>query len=92
MIGLHHGRGKRGRALLTVRVSEAGIPFSELLDKVANGAIVTITRHGTPVAALLPISQTQQADIAATVRELKEFGRGQSLDIPIRDAMEDGRR
>jgi len=78
--------------MLTVGVHEARKRFSELLDSVANGAIVIVTRYGTPVAALVPVSHVQHAGIAEAIRDLKEFGRGRSLDVPILEAMEDGRR
>lgn len=47
--------------MLTFGMCEAERRFAELLDKAANGAIVTITRHGTPAAVLIPGSSSKQA-------------------------------
>ena len=38
----------------SVGAFEAKTHFSQLLDKVANGETITITRHGEPVAQLIP--------------------------------------
>lgn len=42
----------------TVGACEAKTDFSQLLDKVANGESITITRHGEPVAQLVPGNTT----------------------------------
>jgi prevent-host-death family protein len=40
---------------------EAKTHFSELLERVAAGEELTITRHGTPVARLVPVKQVSTA-------------------------------
>lgn len=40
----------------TVGVSEARRNLSKLLDRVARGENLTITRHGKPVARLVPVA------------------------------------
>jgi prevent-host-death family protein len=40
--------------MLTVNLAQAKARLSELLDKVESGEEVTITRHGRPVAHILP--------------------------------------
>ena len=77
--------------MLTIGVYGAKTRLSDLLGRVDNGDTITITRHGRPVAALVPISQVQQPDIAVTIRQLKEFGLGRSLGMSLREAREDGR-
>jgi prevent-host-death family protein len=78
--------------MLTIGVYEAKTRLSDLLGRVDNGETITITRHGRPVAALVPISQVQQPDIAVTIRKVKEFGLGRSLGTSIGEAREDGRQ
>lgn len=43
-----------------MQVREAKAHFSEAVDSVVRGEPVTITRHGTPVAMLVPISKGEQ--------------------------------
>jgi prevent-host-death family protein len=49
-------------------VVEAKARLSEILDKVETGEEVMITRHGRPIAHLLPVSQPKQP-----VRSLAAF-------------------
>lgn len=50
-------------------VGDAKSHFSELLDRVRNGSlIVTITRHGKPVARLVPIDMIGPAPHLADAR------------------------
>ncbi len=73
---------------------DAKTHFSELLEKVEAGDEVTITRHGTPVARMVPIRKkhTQQERRAAIERILK-LREGLSLGgLKIRDLINEGRR
>ncbi len=51
----------------TVDSSEANTHLPRLLDRVAQGESLTITRHGRPVARLVPIENTtrERAERAA---------------------------
>lgn len=42
-------------AISTVDAYDAKTHFRQLLDKVESGETITITRHGTPVARLIPV-------------------------------------
>ena len=58
---------------------EAKTNLSELLDKVEAGETVTITRHGKPVAQLVPVQSDHDPDaMRALVEEIKRtrVGRG----------------
>lgn len=46
--------------MLTVTLVEAKTRLSELLDKVAAGEEVVITRHGRPAARIAAVSQPKQ--------------------------------
>lgn len=54
---------------------EAKNRLSELLVEVENGEEVTITKHGRPVAKLVPIGTLDQARIAAAIEELRRLRR-----------------
>ena len=56
-------------ALNTVGAYEAKTHFSELLDKVESGQEITITKHGTPVAKLVPVKRKH------TREELSAWGK-----------------
>jgi len=80
-------------AMITVGVYEARTHWSELLDKVAKGEMVTITRRGVPVAVLESPNGVERAGVREAIERIKERGRGKSLDgITIRELIEDGRR
>lgn len=44
--------------------ADAKARFSELLDRAAGGEELTISRHGKPVAKLVPIEESREAAIA----------------------------
>jgi prevent-host-death family protein len=73
---------------------EAKTHFSELLGRVEAGEVVTITRHGAPIARLIPAQrESTPEERAAAIEELKKFGHGRSLGgLKIKDLINEGRR
>ena len=73
---------------------EAKTRLSELLDRVASGQEVIITRHGTAVARLVPIKAVSTSESRRNaVRKMRELAqRNQLLGVPIRDLINEGRR
>jgi len=73
---------------------EAKNRLSELLRAVENGEEVTITKHGRPVAKLIPFTAHDQARVAAAIAELRglrqkvRLGDGET----VRDLIDEGRR
>ncbi|HZR00406.1 MAG TPA: type II toxin-antitoxin system prevent-host-death family antitoxin [Chloroflexota bacterium] len=59
--------------MATVGAYEAKTHLSELLERVANGETITITKHGTPVAVLVPPSHVPKRDIDEVIAEIREF-------------------
>jgi prevent-host-death family protein len=59
--------------LLTVTAAEANRSFSKLLREAANGARVTITSHGRPVAKLIPSEDDEddRAELRRAVDAMK---------------------
>lgn len=72
---------------------DAKAHFSELLERVEQGEELTITRHGTPVARLVPVRRTSTIDErAAAIREWREISKGLTLrGLKIRDLINEGR-
>ncbi|MDD4890216.1 MAG: type II toxin-antitoxin system prevent-host-death family antitoxin [Phycisphaerae bacterium] len=73
---------------------EAKTHFSELLERVENGEEVTITRHGSPVARLVPVRRgnTREARKAA-IEAMRQLASGNSLKgLRIKDLIAEGRR
>lgn len=56
-----------------VTAFEAKTRFGELLDRVANGEEVVITRHGKPVARLVPEGTPRLDDVRRAVAGLREL-------------------
>ena len=77
----------------TVGSYEAKTHLPALLDRVAHGEQITITRHGVPVAMLVPASGAKKPDVRQTIQAMIEFRKGQRLDgLSIREMIEEGRR
>lgn len=74
---------------------EAKTHLSQLLERVANGEEFTITKHGKPVARLVPaVAVPPKPNVQRVIEELKAFSKGNTLgkEITIREMIEEGRR
>ena len=73
---------------------EAKTHFSELLEKVAAGEEITITRHGLPVARLVPVNKKATlAERREAIERIKTLSQGRRLrGLRIRDLINEGRR
>ena len=56
-----------------VTAFEAKTRFGELLERVAKGEQVVITRHGKPVARLIPEGATRLDEVRRSVRGLRDL-------------------
>ena len=84
--------------MATVSAFEAKTRFGELLDRVAKGEEVVITRHDKPVARLVPEGAQRLDDIRRTVAGLRELqlrirrrSKVKLSDLEARSAIEEGR-
>ena len=69
---------------------EAKTKLSELLERVARGERIVITKHGIPVAILVPVGP--QADPRKVVTELKAFRKGKMLNpLNLKELIEEER-
>lgn len=71
---------------------EARAQFYRLLDEVATGEPITITKRGTPVARLIPIGEgVSRAD--DVLDRMRTFRKGNRLDeLTIRELIDEGRK
>jgi prevent-host-death family protein len=88
--------GRGGTSESSVGAYEAKTHLPQLLDRVECGEAITITRHGKPVARLMPAEPVKHADVRAAVEEMKRFQKehGPNLGpgVTLRALIEEGRR
>lgn len=67
--------------------------FSSLLDQVEKGEQIIITKHGHPVAKLIPININTRQLIEETIHRLKEFAKSNKLGgLDWKSLRDEGRR
>ncbi|MBI3817136.1 MAG: type II toxin-antitoxin system Phd/YefM family antitoxin [Planctomycetes bacterium] len=73
---------------------DAKTHLSELLDRVEReGASILITRHGKPVARLVPCENIDTKRVAKALAAIDSIAKGKSLKgTSIRDLINEGRR
>ena len=85
----------------TVGVSEAKAQWSSLLDEVAGGETITITRRGIPVATLTPapglplLTDERRAEVKKLIDDWRRYRAEQSITLgglSIREMIEEGRQ
>ncbi|HKK01086.1 MAG TPA: type II toxin-antitoxin system prevent-host-death family antitoxin [Desulfuromonadales bacterium] len=77
----------------TVGAYEAKTHLPELLKRVAKGAIITITKHGVPVAILQPPKTTLHPAQDQAIAALRRFRSQHTLEaISLKELIEEGRR
>jgi prevent-host-death family protein len=75
-----------------VGVYDAKTQLPRLLEEVERGETVTITRHGRPVARLVPVGARRRSASEA-IEALLAFRAEHTLDgLEVRDLIEEGRR
>lgn len=82
--------------MIEVGTFEAKTHLTQLLERVAKGDRVVITRRGKPVAMLVPPDSKTETDVSAVVRDMladrdqqgPKLGRG----LSVRQLIEEGRR
>ena len=80
--------------MATVGAFEAKTHLSALLDRVAKGERITISRHGIPAAVLVPVSEAESKlshnEILETMRALRKRVRPDKMTV--RQMINEGRR
>jgi prevent-host-death family protein len=77
----------------TVGAFEAKTHLAALLDAVSAGEQILITRHGHPLARLVPVAAEAGISVDHTIERLKTFSQGQRLGgIAVSELRDAGRR
>jgi prevent-host-death family protein len=80
--------------MASIGAFEAKTHLSDLLDRVARGEKITITRHGIPAALLVPVTETApkltHQEIVEGMRALRK--RVKPGKMSIREMVNEGRR
>lgn len=72
---------------------DAKTHLPRLLERVERGERITITRHGKPVARLVPIEEDDRASAAAAVKRIKAARKGNRLaGLSVAELIQEGRR
>jgi prevent-host-death family protein len=85
---------RKGPIMREVQASEAKTHLPQLLGDVERGETIVITRHGRPVARLVPDEATRQAEKAEAFAAIKEL-RKRVGKVPLQellDARHEGRK
>jgi prevent-host-death family protein len=82
------------RTTKTVGAYQAKTHLSELLEKVEAGEEIVITKHGSPVAKLVPVKKEATAEErAAAIERIRNLAAGLSLGgLKVKDLIAEGRR
>ena len=70
---------------------EAKTHLPALLERAQRGEHITITKHGKPIARLVPIQKSSPDRRAEAIEKLKEFAKGRTLGVPIKQLINEGR-
>lgn len=80
--------------MATIKAIEARAHFSDLLNRVARGEKITITRYGAPVAMLVPVerkdSKFTHGEIVEGMRALRKLVK--PVKVTVREMGAEGRR
>lgn len=78
----------------TVGAYEAKTRFSELLEQVAGGEEIVITKHGAAVARMVPVRPTSSAESRrAAIDAMRELaGRQRLKGLRVKDLIAEGRK
>lgn len=75
-----------------VGADEAKTHLAALLDRVAAGESITITRHGVPVAVLSPPPAQRKMTVQEAIAAGREFRKGRhATQAEIKEWIEEGR-
>lgn len=76
---------------MQVGAYEAKTHLPALLERVAGGEEITITKHGKPIARLVPVEHPSIERRRQAIARIKTLAKGQTLGMPLKDAINEGR-
>ncbi len=79
--------------MITVGAFEAKTHLSSLLERVAQGEEIIITRHGKPLARLVSVNVADRSRIDSAISKLKALRKNCTLDgVSWQELRDEGRR
>lgn len=77
----------------SVGAYDAKTHLPKLLDRVARGERITVTKHGKPVAEIVPPREGRAVDPRAAVDAMKRLRNRNTLGgVSLRELIDEGRR
>jgi len=81
------------KKMITVGAFEAKTHLSNLLEQVMGGEEILITKHGKPVARLIPEAVANRMKVDEAIVRLKALRKGVTLgDISWKELRDEGRK
>ncbi len=72
---------------------EAKTHLAELLDDVSRGESIIISRHGTPIAMVIPVPGHNKISPCEAIAKLRRVRQGVRLDgLSLNEVIEEGRK
>jgi len=79
--------------MTTVGSYEAKTHLPRLLERVARGERITITKHGVPVAVLIPAAGRPEEQTTEVVQKLRKYRKDRTLrGLSLKQMIQEGRR
>jgi prevent-host-death family protein len=77
-----------------IQASEAKTHLPQLLDEVERGETIIITRHGRPIARIIPEAQRRQEEIDQAIADIEELAKqtGKATVEEILSLIREGRK
>ena len=79
--------------MLEIGAYEAKTHLPSLLNRVAKGEKIVITKHGSPIAVLSPFAAEEQTNTKSVIDEIRRYRKKLKLNgLSIKKMIEEGRR
>jgi prevent-host-death family protein len=79
--------------MTTIGIYEARIRWSEIISRVERGERFTITRHGVPIADLVPSGDASRAALREVFERMRAARAGRAVEgVELRDLIREGWR
>jgi len=70
-----------------IQASDAKTHLPQLLDDVERGETILITRHGKPIARLVPETSRRQAEISQAIADLRAMRRDGASKLSVAEIL-----
>jgi prevent-host-death family protein len=70
-----------------IQASEAKTHLPQLLDDVERGETILITRHGKPIARLVPETDRRQAEVRQAVANLRAMRKSKTSKLTLEEIL-----